>query len=251
MVRVNLCENNKRLLRHQPSRCSSGRPSMSMTSSPVLIASSHSRWPLSALRFKKARLPRGSRQPNAWGNPEDAYCDVDAPRSSAVKPPQRAHAQVPASRFTSSTTMPVRTSAAVSPASSGRTRAALFRTGLIRTTTNPAMHNMSSPTQHHHRQYHDGPSSPGAVSFNRPQRHARHSSTYYQQYRSPSEHARDLHWLLRSNIPRRRRDAFHPSQAHQRNFFGMGEIIGVLTNVSTEHYGNVTCRSFPSLIVFR
>ena len=39
-----------------------------------------------------------------------------------------------------------------------------------------------------------------------------------------------LHWLFRSNIPRRRSQPFAPS-IHRRNFFGMGEIMGVLANV--------------------
>ena len=39
-----------------------------------------------------------------------------------------------------------------------------------------------------------------------------------------------LHWLFRSNIPRRR--GMHmPTDVRTRNFFGIGEIIGVLANV--------------------
>jgi hypothetical protein len=44
-------------------------------------------------------------------------------------------------------------------------------------------------------------------------------------------HLYSLHWLFRSNIPRRRRSLL-PVDVHKRNFFGMGEILGVLTNVS-------------------
>ncbi|KDQ49112.1 hypothetical protein JAAARDRAFT_717595 [Jaapia argillacea MUCL 33604] len=38
-----------------------------------------------------------------------------------------------------------------------------------------------------------------------------------------------FHWLFRSNIPRRRGQPFS-NDAQRRNFFGMGEIIGVITN---------------------
>ncbi|TFK31804.1 hypothetical protein BDQ12DRAFT_693507 [Crucibulum laeve] len=38
-----------------------------------------------------------------------------------------------------------------------------------------------------------------------------------------------MHWLFRSNIPRRRASYITPD-IHKRNFFGMGEIIGVITN---------------------
>ena len=41
-----------------------------------------------------------------------------------------------------------------------------------------------------------------------------------------------VHWLFRSNIPRRRTSYLSPD-IRKRNFFGMGEIIGVLTNVSS------------------
>src|ERR1700722_9034644 len=44
-------------------------------------------------------------------------------------------------------------------------------------------------------------------------------------------HIRSFHWLFRSNIPRRRRSLL-PVEAHTRNFFGMGEIVGILANVS-------------------
>ncbi|KAI0325723.1 hypothetical protein GY45DRAFT_1260342 [Cubamyces sp. BRFM 1775] len=40
-----------------------------------------------------------------------------------------------------------------------------------------------------------------------------------------------LHWLFRSNIPRRR-GAPMPTDVRKRNFFGIGEIIGVLANPS-------------------
>ena len=39
-----------------------------------------------------------------------------------------------------------------------------------------------------------------------------------------------LHWLFRSNIPRRRGMPL-PNDVRKRNFFGMGEIISVLANV--------------------
>ena len=39
-----------------------------------------------------------------------------------------------------------------------------------------------------------------------------------------------LHWLFRSNIPRRRGMPM-PADVRKRNFFGIGEIIGVLANV--------------------
>ncbi|KIK68285.1 hypothetical protein GYMLUDRAFT_35665 [Collybiopsis luxurians FD-317 M1] len=38
-----------------------------------------------------------------------------------------------------------------------------------------------------------------------------------------------MHWLFRTNIPRRR-SSYYPSDAQKRNFFGIGEIVGVLTN---------------------
>ncbi|THU84391.1 hypothetical protein K435DRAFT_870311 [Dendrothele bispora CBS 962.96] len=38
-----------------------------------------------------------------------------------------------------------------------------------------------------------------------------------------------MHWLFRSNIPRKRASYIQPD-IRKRNFFGMGEIIGVLTN---------------------
>ncbi|GLB39892.1 hypothetical protein LshimejAT787_0704020 [Lyophyllum shimeji] len=38
-----------------------------------------------------------------------------------------------------------------------------------------------------------------------------------------------MHWLFRSNIPRRR-NSFLPPDINKRNFFGMGEIVGVITN---------------------
>ncbi|KAF8960879.1 hypothetical protein BDZ97DRAFT_1831239 [Flammula alnicola] len=48
--------------------------------------------------------------------------------------------------------------------------------------------------------------------------------TQAQRSRVPS-----IHWLFRSNIPRRRASYISPD-VHKRNFFGMGEIIGVITN---------------------
>ncbi|KAJ7028689.1 hypothetical protein C8F04DRAFT_963618 [Mycena alexandri] len=38
-----------------------------------------------------------------------------------------------------------------------------------------------------------------------------------------------VHWFFRSNIPRRR-TSFLPADMQKRNFFGLGEIVGVLTN---------------------
>ncbi|TFK29432.1 hypothetical protein FA15DRAFT_700030 [Coprinopsis marcescibilis] len=38
-----------------------------------------------------------------------------------------------------------------------------------------------------------------------------------------------VHWLFRSNIPRRRA-SFIPASPGRRNFFGLGEIVGVVTN---------------------
>jgi hypothetical protein len=42
-----------------------------------------------------------------------------------------------------------------------------------------------------------------------------------------------LHWLFRSNIPHRKASHLSPD-IKKRNFFGMGEIITVLTNVKFE-----------------
>ncbi|KAJ7625098.1 hypothetical protein DFH06DRAFT_1008378 [Mycena polygramma] len=38
-----------------------------------------------------------------------------------------------------------------------------------------------------------------------------------------------IHWFFRTNIPRRR-TSFLPADMQKRNFFGLGEIVGVLTN---------------------
>jgi len=46
-------------------------------------------------------------------------------------------------------------------------------------------------------------------------------------------HISSVHWLFRSNIPSRRTSYISPD-IRKRNFFGMGEIIGVLTNVSLQ-----------------
>ena len=48
--------------------------------------------------------------------------------------------------------------------------------------------------------------------------------------RSESHIESSFHWLFRSNIPRRRTSYLSPD-TNKRNFFGMGEIIAVLTNV--------------------
>jgi len=52
------------------------------------------------------------------------------------------------------------------------------------------------------------------------------------RFRLPS-----IHWLFRSNIPRRRTSYITPD-VRKRNFFGMGEILGVIANVC--------CSSTPS-----
>lgn len=51
-------------------------------------------------------------------------------------------------------------------------------------------------------------------------------------------HIPSVHWLFRSNIPRRRTSYLSPD-IRKRNFFGMGEIIGVLTNVNFPSPSNV------------
>ncbi|KAJ3774587.1 hypothetical protein FB446DRAFT_728283 [Lentinula raphanica] len=38
-----------------------------------------------------------------------------------------------------------------------------------------------------------------------------------------------MHWLFRTNIPRRR-SSYYPSDPQKRNFFGIGEILSVITN---------------------
>ncbi|KAF9070138.1 hypothetical protein BDP27DRAFT_1221257 [Rhodocollybia butyracea] len=38
-----------------------------------------------------------------------------------------------------------------------------------------------------------------------------------------------MHWLFRTNIPRRR-SSYYPADIQKRNFFGIGEIVGVITN---------------------
>ena len=53
----------------------------------------------------------------------------------------------------------------------------------------------------------------------------RKSSQFSSGGRVPS-----MHWLFRSNIPRHRNSYLSPD-IHKRNFFGMGEIVGVLSNV--------------------
>lgn len=68
-------------------------------------------------------------------------------------------------------------------------------------------------------------------------RRQRTTSTKFTQRTSAyvaRSRADSIHWLFRTNIPRRRNQSFG-SNIHKRNFFGMGEIIGVLTNVSTRH----------------
>ncbi|KAJ4489957.1 hypothetical protein J3R30DRAFT_3278378 [Lentinula aciculospora] len=52
----------------------------------------------------------------------------------------------------------------------------------------------------------------------------RRSSRYASQQTIGS-----MHWLFRTNIPRRR-SSYYPSETRKRNFFGIGEIVSVLTN---------------------
>ncbi|KAF8062301.1 hypothetical protein FPV67DRAFT_1783190 [Lyophyllum atratum] len=52
----------------------------------------------------------------------------------------------------------------------------------------------------------------------------RHPQQQTSRSRVPS-----IHWLFRSNIPRRR-NSFLPPDLNKRNFFGMGDIVGVITN---------------------
>ncbi|KAF5392750.1 hypothetical protein D9757_000843 [Collybiopsis confluens] len=50
------------------------------------------------------------------------------------------------------------------------------------------------------------------------------------QYTSQQQQTIDsMHWLFRTNIPRRR-SSYYPNDKQKRNFFGIGEIVGVLTN---------------------
>jgi hypothetical protein len=46
----------------------------------------------------------------------------------------------------------------------------------------------------------------------------------------PRSRLPSIHWLFRSNIPRRR-TSYISTEVHKRNFFGMGEILGVITKV--------------------
>ena len=55
-----------------------------------------------------------------------------------------------------------------------------------------------------------------------------------QTHRSES-YIPSLHWIFRSNIPRTRNSYLSPD-INKRNFFGMGEIITVLTNVRFKHF---------------
>ena len=54
-----------------------------------------------------------------------------------------------------------------------------------------------------------------------------------------------LHWLFRSNIPRRRGMPM-PNDVRKRNFFGIGEIIGVLVNVRS--LPHVSCLSRAGVV---
>lgn len=64
----------------------------------------------------------------------------------------------------------------------------------------------------------------------------KHRSSVYAARQS----ADSIHWLFRTNIPRRRNQSFS-SNIHKRNFFGMGDIIGVLTNVSNSFTSSRMC----------
>lgn len=59
-----------------------------------------------------------------------------------------------------------------------------------------------------------------------PQRYQLH----HQQTQTRTRVPEPVHWLFRSNIPRRR-TSFIPVDPRKRNFFGIGEIVGVLKNV--------------------
>jgi hypothetical protein len=54
-----------------------------------------------------------------------------------------------------------------------------------------------------------------------------------------------VQWLFRSNIPRKKHLTL-PADVQKRNFFGMGEIIGVITNVCADLslYSYVQLESF-------
>ncbi|KAF7968000.1 hypothetical protein HWV62_32198 [Athelia sp. TMB] len=59
--------------------------------------------------------------------------------------------------------------------------------------------------------------------------HLAHRPAFARTHHTHTTETVPLHWLFRSNIPRRRSQPFAPS-IHRRNFFGMGDILGVLTN---------------------
>lgn len=59
-----------------------------------------------------------------------------------------------------------------------------------------------------------------------------HATTQLRRpvHRAPSRNNMpSMHWLFRSNIPRRR-NSYLPNEIHKRNFFGMGEILSVIIN---------------------
>jgi hypothetical protein len=64
----------------------------------------------------------------------------------------------------------------------------------------------------------------------------------------PTSHRRlsSLQWFFRPSSTSRRRRSLLPIDLHKRNFYGMGEIIGVLTSVSS-----ALRLLHPSLIVHR
>lgn len=58
------------------------------------------------------------------------------------------------------------------------------------------------------------------------------SASHRDLHHAASESALSLHWLFRSNLPRRKGTPPVPIDIRKRNFFGLGEVIRVVTNVS-------------------
>ncbi|RDB23416.1 hypothetical protein Hypma_009439 [Hypsizygus marmoreus] len=115
-------------------------------------------------------------------------------------------------------------------------------TGTLLRRTRNASHtsgiSMSSPSSHYNspilRNCDRDPSSFQVLPMNRNHNTASTSTTV--KLRNPPQSSSasrsrvpSIHWLFRSNIPRRR-NSYLPADINKRNFFGMGEIIGVLTN---------------------
>ncbi|KAK6974961.1 hypothetical protein R3P38DRAFT_567656 [Favolaschia claudopus] len=59
----------------------------------------------------------------------------------------------------------------------------------------------------------------------------RYMQSHHTKLRKPQPQRTSIpiHWFFRTNIPRRR-TSFLPVDMQKRNFFGLGEIVGVLTN---------------------